>query len=412
MKTPPTTAAMFPGVVGQLIEASLASTEADNANVAAQFLVALGAVIGRGPYLLVGETIHHVNENLLIVGETSVAGKGDGANVALMPILDVASPWHPRSGLSSGEGLIHHVRDPVYDVNRKGELVLRDAGVEDKRLCILETEMVGALKCSRREGNTLSNTMRDAWDGKPVLSTLTKNSPERATGAHVAIIGHITPEDLRAHLSDLDVANGFGNRFLFVTVRRCRDLPSPPPVPQSARVALVEAVADILSHASGVGQLARTPAADARWAWCYPELKQRRPGLLGAILARGPAHVCRLSALFALCARATAIDVPHLESAFAWWVYAIASAEIIFAHRTGNDVVDRIQAEMVPGEQMDLRTMRSQLFNNHISSGRLRDGLALARQLGLVQTERQDTGGRPRHVVTRLATAADTGEAP
>src|SRR5262245_14950907 len=48
------------------------------------------------------------------------------------------------------------------------------------------------LKMLRREGNALSNTLRQAWDGAEVLGTLTKPSPSQATGTHVSIIAQST----------------------------------------------------------------------------------------------------------------------------------------------------------------------------------------------------------------------------
>jgi hypothetical protein len=75
-----------------------------------------------------------------------------------------------------------------------------------------------------RHGNTLSPTIRNAWDGKR-LQTLTRNSPLKATGAHVSIIGHITRDELRARLSRTNMANGFANRFIFARVKRSKLLP-------------------------------------------------------------------------------------------------------------------------------------------------------------------------------------------
>ena len=46
---------------------------------------------------------------------------------------------------------------------------------------------------------TLSATIREAWD-RDVLMTTAKTLPERASGAHVTILGHITPEELRREL--------------------------------------------------------------------------------------------------------------------------------------------------------------------------------------------------------------------
>ena len=105
---------------------------------------------------------------------------------------------------------------------------------------------------------------------------------------------------------------------------------------------------------AGVGHIPRTEAAERIWCTLYLDeagLAARRPGLLGALLARGPAHITRLALLFALLAKARAVDVDHLTAACAWWDYCVASTEIIFADRTGNDTADRIRAELVPGQR-------------------------------------------------------------
>jgi len=49
-----------------------------------------------------------------------------------------------------------------------------------------------------REGNTLSAIVRQAWDGEP-LQTMVRNDPLRATGAHIAILGHITRESVNPY---------------------------------------------------------------------------------------------------------------------------------------------------------------------------------------------------------------------
>jgi len=56
-----------------------------------------------------------------------------------------------------------------------------DAGVEDKRLMIVEEEFAKVIQVMKREGNTLSTNIRQAWDGSP-FHILTKTSPMRATG--------------------------------------------------------------------------------------------------------------------------------------------------------------------------------------------------------------------------------------
>jgi hypothetical protein len=66
---------------------------------------------------------------------------------------------------------------------------------------VYEPEFANVLKHTERQGNTLSVILRQAWDGTGAIRALTKNSPARATGAHVSMIGHITAEELRRYLT-------------------------------------------------------------------------------------------------------------------------------------------------------------------------------------------------------------------
>jgi hypothetical protein len=76
----------------------------------------------------------------------------------------------------------------------------------------------------RRAGNNLSEIIREAWDGGR-LRVATKNSPLKATDPHIAIIGHITRDELVERMNETDAANGFGNRFLWVRAKRSKSLP-------------------------------------------------------------------------------------------------------------------------------------------------------------------------------------------
>jgi Protein of unknown function (DUF3987) len=98
-----------------------------------------------------------------------------------------------------------------------------DPGVPDKRLLVVEPELASVLEQTRPEGNTLSATLRQAWDGGK-LDTLVKNCRATATEVHVSVIGHITPEELRRKLTATEQANGFANRFLWIYARRSKEL--------------------------------------------------------------------------------------------------------------------------------------------------------------------------------------------
>jgi hypothetical protein len=59
-----------------------------------------------------------------------------------------------RGGISSGEGILWAIRDPIYTM-KKGELQCTDPGVEDKRLMLDEREYQLALTVMTRDRATL-----------------------------------------------------------------------------------------------------------------------------------------------------------------------------------------------------------------------------------------------------------------
>lgn len=396
---------MFAGLAGRVVDTFEAHTESDPVAVATQFLVGFGSALGRGPVITVGETIHHCNENVCIVGTSSRARKGDSSNVALRPLRDADPDWWAHniaSGLSSGEGLIHHVRDRVEKLDKNGGRSVVDEGVTDKRLLVIESEFSTALKQFSRDGNTLSNVLRDAWDGKHTLRTLTKNSPTRATDAHISIIAHTTPEDLARYLADVEAANGFGNRFLFVLAHRAKLLADPGRASTDAVARLADDVRATLKWGRTITDIRRTPAAAALWERIYPALTADKPGLLGKLLARSEAHVTRLAGWYAVTSHSDRVDIQHLESALALWDYVEESTRVIFAGRSGNRIADRIAGALLLGERKTLEELRRELFAGHLGSADLADALKLLRELGLVTIERDDTTkGRPAVIVTR-----------
>src|SRR5207249_7345673 len=132
---------------------------------------------------------------------------------------EIDEPWMDREvdGLSSGEGLIWAIRDPItkrHPIKTKGRIigyqsVIEDDGVDDKRLFVLQSEFATVTQVLKRQGNTLSPVLRRAWDSRPKLQSLTKNSPAVASNPHVSVIGHITIRELAREITATDAANGF-----------------------------------------------------------------------------------------------------------------------------------------------------------------------------------------------------------
>jgi hypothetical protein len=298
--------AAYRGLAGKVVQAVRLQTEGDDVGVLASFLTMFGNAVGSGPHFFVGATRHTARLYAVLVGRSAKGRKGEATAPpeALMAAADPA--WRERilGGLSSGEGLIWAVRDPIEreePVKQRGiitgyQTVRVDGGVADKRLLVYEREFARVLAVLSRQGNILSSVLRDAWDSG-ALNNMTKNQPAQATGAHISLLCHVTAEELRQELPDITAANGFANRFLWFCVKRAREIPSPKPFTGERLADLAADIRERLEEASCIGIMRRNAEAEARWAALYHDLSAEREGLAGAILGRAEAHVVRLSML-------------------------------------------------------------------------------------------------------------------
>jgi hypothetical protein len=289
--------------------------------------------------------------------------------------MEIADPdWERdniQSGLSSGEGVIFHVRDPISKLGKDGMIEQIDAGVADKRLMLVTEEFAGALRVMERAGNTLSPVLRDAW-GTSKLQTLTKNSPIKATDPHISIIAHVTDDELRAALTRIEMANGFANRFLFARVRRSKLLPHGGHLDFATLQGLGEQVAERVRQARTLGRITMKDAAAEAWEENYPSLSGDRAGLLGAVLGRAEAQVIRIALIYALLDNAEQIDLPHLRAALAVWGFCEDSATQVWGDMLGDDVADTILATLKTTGMAGLgRTEISNLFSRHVPSARI-----------------------------------------
>jgi hypothetical protein len=373
----------FHGVAGQIVRIIQPVSEASPEAILAQLLVAFGNMIGRGPHRKQAG-IHHLNEFTVLVGETATARKGTSWAAINNLLKSVNEDWlsnRMRDGFQSGESLVHAVRDPQYGiipVNKrkaghadKAEQTLIDKGVSDKRLLIVEEEFARLLTVASRPGNTLSSTLRKAWDAKQWLHTEGKISPEKATGAHISMIGHVTIKELLDCLTEVENRNGFSNRVLWIATKRGQKLPLPPWIDWTQHPDILAQLANIVEH---LGTLA--PKREIHWSdqaqkdWCkfYNSIKTAADGIVGSIVARSDAHVLRLTMLFTVLDGSSLMEPQHLKAAIAFWQYCERSASWIFGEKTGNKAADKIYWALQREPNGITRTQISlHVFNNHIS---------------------------------------------
>lgn len=401
---PPASAA-YHGLAGRIVGAIDPHTEADRVAILVQLLAAFGSAVGRGPYFPVESSRHYPNLNLVLVGQTAKGRKGTSWEHVHRLMREADEGWAAEriaSGLSSGEGLIWAVRDPIHrkdPIKEKGKItgyqdVIADEGVSDKRLLAIESEFARVLRVAMREGNTLSTTVREAWDSGR-LRILTKNTPAVATDAHISIIGHVTKEELLRNLSETETANGFANRFLWLCVRRSKLLPEGGGVLDL--VPFVQELKASLAFARKLGVTSVLRDVDARTLWLsvYPRLSEGRPGMTGAVLGRAEAQVMRLALLYALLDRADVIQAGHLRAALGLWGYVERSVRWVFGDATGDRVADDILKLLRISPGGVTRTDLINHFGRHLPTERLGRALDSLRRLGRASVTSESTGGRP-----------------
>jgi hypothetical protein len=397
----------FCGLAGEMVRILEPHSEADPNGLLLQFLTAFGSAVGSSPYYLVEGDQHRAKLFVVMAGATSKGRKGTAWG-RIRQVMKIAEPeWESdqvQSGLSSGEGLIFHVRDGVSKVGKDGEAEEIDAGVSDKRVMLITEEFAGVLRVMERAGNTLSPVLRDAW-GTAKLQTLTKNSPLKATDSHVSMIGHVTDDELRTALSRTEMANGFANRFLFAKVRRSKLLPHGGNLEQAAIDELGRKLKARLEQARAIGRITMTDGAAEAWERTYPALSAERPGLLGAVLGRAEAQVIRLAVIYALLQNQRVIDLPQLAAALAVWGFCEDSAMQIWGDMTGDHVADTIMTALQAAGMTGMsKTEIGSLFSRHESSMRITRALEILERAGRAERMRGNGHGEQRwHVRPRRA---------
>jgi hypothetical protein len=232
------------------------------------------------------------------------------------------------------------------------------------------------------------------WDGKP-LQALTKNSPARATGAHIAIVGHVTRDELVRLLNATEAANGFLNRYLLFCVRRSKLLPEGGRIDEIDWQPLLTKLRAAIDTARRAGRLRFDEHARRRWWELYPTLTEPEAGLAGAVCARAEAHVVRLSLLYALLDQAQQIRLPHLEATLALWEYAAASARWVFGDSLGDPLADEIYRALLEEPNGLTRSQLRDLFSRNRRSKDIAQALDRLAATGRIHAERLHQRGRP-----------------
>lgn len=389
----------YHGTLGMIARAVAPHTEADPVGILATLLVMFGSVVGGGPRFYQG-SLQRTNVAALLVGESGKGGRKGTTQSVCREVIREAYPDLDElciPAIASGEAISGHMKrhEP------------------EERALIVEEEFGRFLVAMNREGSTLSAVLRQAWDGVPLGFTRSRDE-ERIDRHHISLLGHITPVELRARLTNIDAANGFGNRLLFVAVRRRGRVPfagSVLPHAQPFVGSLREAI-----RTAPVADLRLDAAARIRWEAFY-DRDDPTYGLAGALTARHEAQVARLALVYAVADGSAVIAREHLEAAIALADYARRSVAWAFGDSTGNrhaDILRRKLMEVTEGPDgpwsmswEDARSVTGVRIAADLQDAI--DVLVSARLVTLDKVPRKG-GGRARQVVRLVGETVQTAQ--
>lgn len=401
------------GLVGEIAKAGSETTEANPYAIAAAAIAYLGAAVGSGPYMQVGNTWHHARFFMLHIGRSGEGRKGDAVSLVKRVAHKVGelskdhAPQVHSGGLSSREGLVYLIHDGYKE--GKEEV----PAVPDKRLLVIESEFVNVLHQGKRDGNTLSAALRDCWDGVD-LKPATKTNRLWASDPHVSMLAAITGNELLSCMASRDLTNGFANRFMPYWAERTRLLPFPKATPVAEVERLASSVLKVLDFCQAERWVDRdtmrvelSPDAAKRWAELYRgELNDRSHGeRINSLIERRAPMLLRLAMLFALTDCTPVVGVQHIEAALAWVRYSVDSVKFIFGSAADeaevaevNETAKKILLFIEGHQRVTRKQITRECFSGNVSKDRIDAALGellTANPPRIVVGEERGKPGRP-----------------
>jgi hypothetical protein len=395
--------AAYYGPIGEAVRLMAEFSEACPEALLVQSLVMFGSAMGRTGYVASGVKLFS-NEFVVLVGDTGVGRKGTALDMCVALFEAVAPNLKTRKTIQSGEAIIHAVRDERFGQPKnkclksredyEKEKVLVDVGESDKSVLFYETEFSSLLKIAQRNGNIITEVLRDAWDSPAYLQNSNKNSPDKATGPHISLAGHTTREEQNKTFQSVDRDNGFGNRILWVRAYKAKSLPDLdellnwneyPALIGKFKNSLLKFRPEFGFKPKNEVQLKRDVQAQKLYRSFKEESEtKQRSENVKKVLNREPQHVLKLSLIYAAIDGGDEIRREHMEAAIAVVRYCEASAIWAFGDSTGNATANKmLNALRFANAPLSKNDVRNEL-SRHVSSVDLDEAIGLLVRSNLV----------------------------
>lgn len=292
-------------ILKDFVEMTLPRIESDINNLTCDFLAAAGAIIGRRAFMRVLADEHTPATFHLLIGNTSI-GKGTSWGAVTDLYEKIAPDWRLiiRRSARSQQSLfrmIKAVSEAAITEEEDGKKVTREnPNYTQGRMLIRFAEVSSLFKGMRAEWSTMSQALREVYDGTPLSNELAKEGDSEQFQVNepytIGLLGDITPWELTETIQNVDFSNGVANRFVWCHARKTKTLAHPPLLPDYTDIAeRLKAVMPTRRH-----QLAFSEGGSAAWEAWVLSLPLEESGRLGSACGRMRPNALRIAILFAV----------------------------------------------------------------------------------------------------------------
>lgn len=293
-------------ILKDFVAMTLPVVEGDVNLLICDFLAYAGAAIGLKAYATNLADKHSGATFYLLIANTS-SGKGTVASFTNKLFSLVVENWVKRTRTSArtSQALIRMLKEvserelPTYDEdgNVTGSKENRDFA--QGSLLLRQSEVSALFRSMRGESSTLSEKLREAYDGSVLSNELSKErDSSRVTEPYtLSVLGDITPWELTETLTGVDFANGLANRFVWFSARRHQTLARPARMPDCKDLAI--RLARVIPE-EPVGEIDFSSDGLEAWESWVHGLTFDEGGKLESACARMRPNALRLCVLFAV----------------------------------------------------------------------------------------------------------------
>ena len=367
----------FGGLIGECVRVLATGTDASLAGLLASMIAVCGVMVPAMTYSRGRQTS---TPYIALVGESSIGRKG----TAMDRIIDAARDVWPANhvngvvltGLNSGEALVKAMWDRAGPSSQRGIAV----GL------VQEGEYSTLLRSAARDGSTLDQKLRSAFDGTVLANLRSKESIQLDPPYWVAALTGITPAELRKLMRQDDALTGAANRWLYVpVVKRPGIFPEEQPkLPADLSTALSNARASQI----GPREIAVDAAVSSALSQYAEWVLEVSTGVAQDMIRRYQTIAARIALVHAAVERSETVTMVHLDRAIALTEYARRGITWVFGQTVGardSDLLLRVLQEQ-PDGRLAKNKITQHVFRD---LARQTDAIDELQRLGLATVERR-----------------------